>query len=76
MSDTPVFISGALVFMAATPEIPLDGLALVTRSICVPGSHGTVTIREMVLGRVPSQGTATTNLSIKVAYLLVLPLQP
>lgn len=35
MSGTPVFTTGALAFVATTQGIPLDGLALVTRSICI-----------------------------------------
>lgn len=76
MSGTPVFISGILVFVAATQKIPLDGLALVIRSICVPGPHRTVTIEETLLGRPPSQDTVPTDLSVKETYLLVLALQP
>lgn len=66
-----------LVFAAATQGMPLDHLALEARRACVPGSHGTVTIGETVLGRLPPQGTAscrlkcTASLSEKEAYLLV-----
>lgn len=58
VSGAPVFMSGALVFAATTQRIPLDILALVARRVCIPGSHGTVTIRERVLGKLPPQGTA------------------
>ena len=79
MSGAPVFISGALVYVAAAQEIPLKCLALVARGACVPGSHGTVAIGETVPRRLPSLGYCThsrlkqtPSLSLKEAYLFVL----
>lgn len=48
ISGVPIFTSGALDFMAAAQGMPLDYLALVVRMSCVPGSHRTVTIEEIV----------------------------
>ena len=59
VSGTPVFTSGALVFAAATQGIPFNHLLLKTRWAYVPGSHGTETIREAVLGRPPQPGRCT-----------------
>lgn len=50
MASGPVFISGALVSVAAVPGTHLDCLALVTRGLSFPGSHGSVTIRDTMLG--------------------------
>lgn len=68
MSGTSVFTSHALLFMATAPGIPLEGPALVTRSICVPEFHGAVTIREMVFGRLPSQGTKPSTLRVGFGF--------
>lgn len=51
VSGTPVFTSGALVWVAA-----VWGLSLVARGACVLGFHGIVTTREIVLGRLPRPG--------------------
>lgn len=54
----------------------LQYLALEARKARDPGSHGTGTIRETVLGRLPAQSPAQTaekhtlKLSVKEAYLL------
>lgn len=40
MSAVPVFMAGALTFVAAIQEIPLDCLSLVARGTCVPASLG------------------------------------
>ena len=50
-------MTGALVFMAAAYEIPLDHLVLVARRAYVPRSHRTETIRKTGLGRLPPQST-------------------
>ena len=72
------FMFGDPVFMFATQRTPLDHLALAVRGACVPGSHGTVTIGETVLGRLPLSGHHTDSwlkhipsLSENVAYLFV-----
>lgn len=64
MSGVPVFVSGDLgftsgapVFVLATQGILLDCMALEARGACIPGSHGTATIRKTVLGKQPLQGT-------------------
>lgn len=82
-SGIPVFISGALVFMATAQGIPLDHLALVARGSCVPDSHWMVTIGEAVLGWLPPPEDCTDgrlkhtpSLFGKEAYLLVLELLP
>ena len=51
--------SGALVFVAASQGTPLDCLVLKTRRPCITGSHGTVTIRETILGRLSPPGYCT-----------------
>lgn len=83
MSGVPVFASGALVFAADAQGISLDCLTLVGAGDDVPRSHRIVTIREGVLGRLPSPGHCTDSglkhspsLSVKEAYLLVLELWP
>lgn len=51
-SGAPVFfISGDPVFVAASQGMPLDCLTLEAREAYIPGSHGTVTIKEIILGR-------------------------
>lgn len=62
MSGAPVFMSGAPVFVAATQGLPLDCLTLVVRGNCFPGFYGTVTIRETVLGKLPSLGHYTDSI--------------
>ena len=52
-------MSSALVFVAAALGIPLDHLALVARGACIPGSHATVAIGEMVHDRLPPPGHCT-----------------
>lgn len=56
-------MSDALVSVAATQGMPHEYLALVARRACVPGSHGTVTIRE-------------TDLRTQSLSVLVLEFQP
>lgn len=51
MSGALVFTSVALVFAAAAQGIPLDCLTVAAKGSSIPGSCGTVTIGEMVLGR-------------------------
>ena len=53
MSGVLLFMSGTLVFVAATQGAHLDHLALVARRTFVPGSRGTVTVRETVLSSLP-----------------------
>lgn len=46
---------GALVFTVAVKRMPLDCLAQVDNGGgCIPGSHGTVAIEEMILDNIPS----------------------
>lgn len=47
--------------MAATQGMLLDHLALVASVDCIPGSHGTLAIRNMVLGRLPLPGQGTAS---------------
>lgn len=48
-------MSGALVFAVAVKGMPLDCLAQVGNGGgCIPGSHGTVAIEEMILDSLPS----------------------
>lgn len=54
VSAAQVFVSGILGFMAATQGMPLDSLALVIQGNCIPGSHRTLAMRQMVLGKLPS----------------------
>ena len=61
MSGTQVFISGDLIFVAATQRMPLESLALEARWACNPRSHYTITIRERVFGRLPPTGHFTDN---------------
>ena len=75
-------MSDDLVFVAATQGMPFDHLALVARGAYVFGSHGAVTVGEIV-GRLPPQGNCTDSrfkhnscLFVKEVYLLVLELQP
>lgn len=56
MSSVPIFTSGVSVFAVATQGMPLDCLTLVARKVCIPGSPGTATIGETILGL----GTAQT----------------
>lgn len=53
VSDTPVFMSGVLGFIATAQDIPLAHLALMTREACLPGSPRSVTTRETILRRLP-----------------------
>lgn len=69
--------------MDTAQGILLDLLVLVARGTCIPESHGIVTIRETVLGRLPPPGhytgsklKLTSSLFVKEAYLLILGLQP
>ena len=52
--------------MAAAQGMSLDRLALKARAACLPVSHGTVTLRETVLGRSPPKELhrADQNISI------------
>ena len=52
MFAAPSFMLGDSVF-AATQKTPFNQLELDTRGACIPGSHGMVTIRESVVGRLP-----------------------
>ena len=54
-------VPGAPGFIAATQGMPLDHLALWARGACDPEFHGTVTIRETVLGRLPLLGHCTDS---------------
>lgn len=72
---------GALIFAANAHSAPLHCLALEGRDTCVPGSHGTVTIEEMILGRVQppalhKQETETLSSSLKELYMLAQGLWP
>ena len=78
-----VFTSSPLVFAAAALGMPLDCLALVARWACVPGSHKTVTIREIVVGRLTPPKHCTDrrlkrilSFFVKEGYLLVPELLP
>ena len=58
-----LYVAGALVFTSGVPVLqlqskgyPLDCLALVVKGACIVESHGTVAIRKMTLGRLPSPG--------------------
>ena len=64
--------------MQSTQGMPVEYLALVTRGACVSGPHGTETIGESVLGRLPppkhcteSRLKHTLSLPVKKTYLLV-----
>lgn len=46
-------MSGALVFAAADQGTLPDCLALEARGVGVPGSHGTITIRQFLAGNHP-----------------------
>lgn len=74
----PKFLHLMTVFATATQGSPLDHLALEARGACIPGSHGNVTIRDSILGRLPPSGHCTgsrlkhtPSLAEKAAYLLV-----
>lgn len=76
-------MSGALICAATNQGMLLDCLALETRGACIPGPHGALTIREIVLGRIPPPGYCTfnrlkhiTSLSMKEVYLFILEFQP
>lgn len=78
MSGAWVFMSGTLLFVAAVQGIPLDHLALEARGACVPDSHGTVSIKETIHGRLPPPGhfkdsrlKHNPSISEKEAYLIV-----
>ena len=45
--------SGSPGFLAATQRIPLDWLALEAMGTCDPEAHGTETVEETVLDRIP-----------------------
>lgn len=79
----PQFLLPVPVFAAAAQGMPLDHLALMARRVCIPGSHGTLTIGDRVLGRLPPPGhftdsrlKYTPSLSVKEAYFLGLELRP
>lgn len=61
MSGALLLISGALVFATADQGMLLDQLALEVREACIPGAHGTFTIRETVLARLLLQGHCTDS---------------
>lgn len=72
-----VILSGAPVFAVAMQGTALEYVVLEARGTCVPGSHGTVTIRGTILGRLPPPGHCTDSklkhdpsLPLKDAYLL------
>ena len=50
MSGAPVFMSGALVFVTSAQGITVDHLALVAMGTWFPGSHRTVTKRQLLAG--------------------------
>ena len=52
------FISGDLVFVAASQGMLLNCLTLEAREAYIPGSHGTVTIKRQFLADSDPQGTA------------------
>lgn len=52
-------LSGGPVFAATAHWVPLDHLALKAKGACVPGSHRTITIRDSVLGKLPSSESCT-----------------
>ena len=54
-------MAGALVFAAATQEIPLDRLALVLRGTCIPGSYRTMAVREISFSRLRLPGYCTDS---------------
>lgn len=45
MLGAPTFTSGALVFVPASPGMPLNHPTLATRGTCIPGSIGTLSVR-------------------------------
>ena len=59
MSSALVLTSGALGFAAAAWQMPLGHLPLIIKGACIPESHATVAIREIVLGRQPPPGHCT-----------------
>lgn len=64
-SGARIFTSGDSVSETAMQGMSLDRLVLEARWACVPGSRGTVTIQEIVLGKLlpcltPHKGTART----------------
>lgn len=65
-----------LVCAVATQRTLTDELALVARRACVPGPHGTVTVGDIVFGRLLYPGYRTDKkaprLSVKETYMLVL----
>lgn len=63
MSGAPVSTSGDLVFAAAAPGTPLDCLALEASGggAQIYGSHGNVTIRKTVFGRLHLLGHCTDS---------------
>lgn len=54
-------MSGAPAFMAVTQGSPSITEHSVTSRACVPGSHGTLTIQGMVLGRLSLPGHCTDS---------------
>lgn len=48
-------------YMHSTHRKPLEHMALVARGACISGPHGTETIRETVLGRIPHPGHYIDN---------------
>lgn len=60
-SAAPIFMSGNLDFMGATEGIALDHMALVARRTNIPRSHGTLTIRKMVLNTARTLHTQQTE---------------
>ena len=61
VSGAPGFTSGGLVFVAVIQGIPLNCLALEARGSSIPRSHGTVTIRDTVLGKLSPLGHLHTQ---------------
>lgn len=79
----PAVLSVVLVFATATQGLLLDCLGLVARRACILGSHQSLTIGEVTLGRLPTLGHFTDSrqkyifsVCVGEANLLVLELQP
>lgn len=74
MSLVPWFLCLLLCFLQLlTQGMSLAHLAFVGRGVFISGSHGTLPIWVIVLGRMPLP-TIPSSLSVKEAYLLVLEL--
>lgn len=78
-----IFMPSVLVFAAAAQKTSLDLMALEARGACIPGSYGTVIIRQTFLSWLPRPRVLTDkrlkhtlSLSLKEAYVLVPELWP